>query len=144
MRKHVAGVPDDPYGRSAVAMVGRGAMLETAGNYLVVVDHCRAAGTGSSPLCGPVRFEVAVADSGDGRFVPGLTVDLSAQRGGRTLAAARCAFRRHPDLHRYTANLDLPAGSYDVTLRIQAPGATRDERGAGPVTVGFLDLVIDP
>ena len=85
---------------------------------------------------------MAVADIADGRFVPGLTVYATAGRSGRTYTARHCPFRWHPTLYRYTTELRLPAGSYDVTIRIAAAGFPRDDRITGrryadPVVLHF-------
>jgi hypothetical protein len=96
-----------------------------------------------------VRLDVAVADIVDCRFVPGLTVYVAAQRNDRTYAARHCPFRWHSTLHRYSTDLRLPAGSFDVTVRIAAPGFARDDRNGGrrytdPVVLRFPDVHLTP
>ncbi len=147
----VDGLPD-PYGQALVRLAGEGAVTGRAGDYLVVVLPDRPSGryesvdarlTWRSPAPDvTVRVDVAVADAIDGRFVPGLTIYVAAERNGRTYAAQQCPFRWHPTLHRYAAELRLPAGTYDLVVRIGAAGFARDDRTAGgryadPVTLRF-------
>jgi hypothetical protein len=121
----------DPYGRTLLALAETGMVNGRAGDYLIGVLHDRPtgryeAGGGSLTWREPapdatVRLDMAVADTADGRFVPGLTVYVAAERNGRTYAAQQCPFRWHPTLYRYTTDLRLPAGAYDLTVRIAAP-----------------------
>jgi hypothetical protein len=129
------------YGESVVEQARAGAPVRYAGDYLVGVTHERprafweADGSGlgwreAAPFT-TVRFNVLVADAGDGRFVPGLSVQLSAEQNGRTLAAGQCRFRWHPELHRYSVDIRLPEGSFDLTIRIAPAEFPRDDRVAG-------------
>ena len=86
----------DPYGRTLLALAETGMVNGRAGDYLIGVLHDRPtgryeAGGGSLTWREPapdatVRLDVAVADTADGRFVPGLTVYVAAERNGRTYA----------------------------------------------------------
>jgi hypothetical protein len=144
----------DRYGRTLVALAEAGAVAGRAGDYLVLVLHDRPTGryeaaggylTWREPAPDTtVRLDVAVADVVDGRFVPHLTVYVAAERNGRTYAAQQCSFRWHPDLYRYTTDMRLPAGSYDLTIRV-ASGFPRDDRINGrrhtePVTLRIPDV----
>ncbi len=147
----VDGLPD-PYGQALVRLAGEGALTGRAGDYLVAVlpDHpsdryewvdSRLTWRLPAPDA-TVRVDVAVADAIDGRFVPGLTIYVAAEHDGRTYAAQQCPFRWHPTLHRYATDLRLPAGTYDLVVRIGAAGFARDNRTAGrryadPVTLRF-------
>jgi hypothetical protein len=147
----------DPYGRSVVTLEEDGAAVARSADYLVAVAHDRPEGRYEAGAAGltwreaapysTVRFDVAVADVVDGRFVPGLTIYLSAQRDGRTYAAAQCHFRWHPILHRYAVEMRLVPGRYDLTVRIAAPGFARHDRTAGrryadPVELRFPDVLV--
>jgi hypothetical protein len=142
----------DAYGAAVIELARQGAPVRYAGDFLVAVDHDRPTGYYESNHAGlnwreaapfnTVQFDVAVADANDGRFVPGLTVYLRAERDGRTLAAGQCGFRWHPVLHRYAVDLRLPPGHYDVTVHIAAPGFPREDHTVGcrysdPVVLRF-------
>ena len=142
----------DPYGCRLAELGDEGALVARGGDYLVAVSHDRPQGRYEAAGGGltwrepapdsTVRIEVAVADADDGRFVPGLTVYVAVERDGRTYAARQCAFHWYPDMHRYAADVRLPAGVYDVTVRIGAPGFARQDRVAGqryadPVVLRF-------
>jgi hypothetical protein len=156
-RSESTGVTMDSYAESVARLEQEGATVGRAGDYLVAVTHDLPQGHYEADSTGliwreaapfnTVRFDVAVADAQDGRFVPGLTVHLAAERNGRTLAAARCGFRWHPSLHRYTAEIRLPAGRYDLTVRIDLPNFPRDDsqaglRYAGPVVLRFSNVAV--
>jgi hypothetical protein len=135
-------VRQDSYGAAVIELGQTGAAVRYAGDYLVALAHDRPAGyyecdrtelrwCEAAPF-NTVRFDVAVADAGDGRFVPMLAVHLRAERAGRTMAAGPCGFRWHPRLHRYAVDLRLSPGRYDVTVHIGAPDFPRDGRDTGP------------
>ncbi len=90
-----------------------------------------------------VHLEVAVADAGDGRFVPGLSVHLELNRDGRTVLATEMPFLWHPFLHHYGTNAAVPdEGPYQVTVRVAPAGFMRHDpvngrRYAEPVEVRF-------
>lgn len=138
----------DSYGESVIELAHDGAAVRYAGDYLVAVGHDRPGGyyepdhtdlvrQDPAPFH-TVRFDVAVADAKDGRFVPELTVHLRAEKDGRTLAAGRCAFRWHPRLHRYAVDLRLAPDRYDLTVRIAAPVFRRDDpRYCDPALLHF-------
>jgi hypothetical protein len=158
-RSDRAGVAMDSYGEAVARLARKGAGVAHAEDYLVAVLQDRPKGryeVGPADLTwreaapyNTVRFDVAIADAQDGRFVPGLIVHLTAERNGRTLAAAQCPFRWHPTLHRYAADVRLPAGRYEVTVRIGPPSFPRDDRQAGhryaePAVLRFPDVVVQP
>ncbi|MGA4687764.1 MULTISPECIES: iron transporter [Micromonospora] len=93
-----------------------------------------------------VHLEVAVADAGDGRFVPGLSVHLELNRDGRTVLATELPFLWHPFLHHYGANAAMPdEGPYQVTVRVAPARFMRHDpvngrRYAEPVEVRFDDV----
>lgn len=142
----------DSYGKSVLELAETGATLRYAGDFLVAVDHDRPTGYYEADPAGlgwrevapfhTVRFDVAVADAHDGRFVPGLTIHLRAEKNGRTLAAGQCGFRWHPRLHRYAVDLHLPPHHYDLVVHIAPPGFPRDGHDTGrrycdPVVLRF-------
>jgi hypothetical protein len=139
----------DPYGESLIQLGRDGAPVRHAGDFHVAVthdvpdsfyetDHAGLTWREPAPFH-TVRFGVLVADAIDGRFVPGLTVSLTAEQGGRTLAAGQCGFLWHPRLHRYVTDMRLLDGDYDLTVRVAVPGFPRDDRGAGR---RYLDTVV--
>ncbi len=149
------GILRDPYGCRVAALEDEGGAVARGGDYLVAVSRARPTGRYESSGAGltwrepapesTVRLEVAVADAEDGRFVPGLTVYVAVERDGRTYAARQCVFHWYPDMHRYAAEVRLPLGVYDVTVRIAAPGFARHDQVAGrryadPVVVRFDGL----
>jgi hypothetical protein len=135
------GILRDPYGCRVAALEDEGAAVARSGDYLIAVTHAPPAGRYESAgaelvwrTAAPgstVRLEVAVADAEDGRFVPGLTVYVAVERDGRTYAARQCGFHWYPDMHRYAAEVRVPTGVYDVTVRIAAPGFPRHDQVAG-------------
>lgn len=148
----------DSYGRQVAAMEDDGAMVACGGDYVVAVVHGRPEGRYEAAGGGvtwrepapdrTVRLDVAVADAGDGRFVPGLTVYAALERDGRTHAAQQCPFHWHPAMHRYATDLRVGGGIYDLTVRIAAPGFARLDRVAGsryadPVALRFPGVRLD-
>lgn len=75
-----------------------------------------------------VHLEVAVADAGDGRFVPGLAVRVDVERDGRQILSTDLPFLWHPFLYHYGANAAVPdAGPFDVTVHIEPPAFMRHD-----------------
>jgi uncharacterized protein involved in high-affinity Fe2+ transport len=142
----------DAYGRALQAMADEdGAVIRRAGDYLVAFVNEEAEGMYAPQDGGLVwreaapeanaHLEVAVADAGDGRFVPGLTVELDVLHDGKTIVSAELPFLWHPFLHHYGCNATLPGtGPFDVTIRIAPPHYMRHDpvngaRYAKPVEV---------
>ncbi|MFY1636789.1 iron transporter [Solwaraspora sp. WMMB335] len=130
-----------------------GAVSRRAGDYLVAFVNEEAEGMyelsdgelfwrEAAPEAN-VHLEVAVADAADGRFVPGLDVQIAVSRDGRPVVAAGLPFLWHPFLHHYGGNAAVPGpGPYDVTVRIAPPEFMRHDpvngrRYAAPVEVRF-------
>lgn len=144
----------DAYGDALTAMADEdGAVVTHAGDYLIAFvneeaegmyqrDNDRLVWREAAPEA-TVHLEVAVADSTDGRFVPGLSVHIQVEQDGRTLISTALPFLWHPFLHHYGGNATLPGtGPYDVTVRIDAPDFMRHDpingrRYAEPVTARF-------
>jgi hypothetical protein len=84
-------VAQDSYGAAVIDLARTGAAVRYAGDYLIALGQDRptvyyeATGRPRPARTGPfstVQFDVAVADAGDGRFVPMLKVHLPP-RGSR-------------------------------------------------------------
>lgn len=130
-----------------------GAATCRAGDYLVAFVNEKAEGMyalGGDRLVwreaaadATVHLEVAVADAGDGRFVPALDVRVDIEDNGRMLVSTELPFLWHPFLHHYGANAAQPGeGPYDVTVHIGVPTFMRHDpingkRYAEPVTARF-------
>ncbi|MDG4764382.1 iron transporter [Solwaraspora sp. WMMD406] len=90
-----------------------------------------------------VHLEVAVADGADGRFVPGLAVEINISRDGDRVVSAELPFLWHPFLYHYGGNASVPGpGPYDVTVRVAPARFMRHDpvngkRYATPVEVRF-------
>jgi hypothetical protein len=150
-------VAQDSYGAAVIELANTGAAVRYAGDFLIALSHDRPTGyyecdradlswREPAPFT-TVQFDVAVADAGDGRFVPMLTVHLRAEKAGRTMAAGPCGFRWHPRLHRYAVDLRLPPDHYDITVHISAPAFPRDGRDTGrrycdPVALRFPNFEV--
>lgn len=120
----------DAYGRALEAMAKEdGAAVSRAGDFVVAFVNEKA--EGMYDLDGDrlvwreaaedanVHLEVAVADAGDGRFVPQLMVQVEVARDGRSVLSAELPFLWHPFLHHYGANASVPdEGPYDVTVEV--------------------------
>jgi uncharacterized protein involved in high-affinity Fe2+ transport len=138
-----------------------GAAMARAGHYLIALVNEQAEG-----MCAPsndaalvwreapekanAHIELAVADAGDGRFLPGLTVDVTVLDGDTELFTQRAPFLWHPFLFHYGFNAKLGGrGPYTVIVRIDTPqwmrhGPINGKRYPGPVEVGFAEVDFDP
>lgn len=150
----VARAQGDAYGRALQAMAEEeGAVTARAGQYLVAFVNEEAEGMyelvngrlvwrEAAPDAN-VHLEVAVADAADGRFVPGLSVQLEVHRDGQLLLSTRLPFLWHPFLYHYGGNGRVPDnGPFDVLVRIPPPTFMRHDpvngkRYAEPVEVRF-------
>lgn len=97
------------------------------------------------------HVEVAVRDSSDGRFVPGLDVTVTlVDPSGNALGPHRQPFLWHPWLYHYGRNWTVAeAGKYRVHVRIGAPDFPRHDHVNGyryldPAEVEFEDVQIEP
>ena len=158
----IARAEGDAYGRALQAMDEEsGSVTQRAGDYLVAFVQEDAEGMyapdGSgglvwyeAPEDANAHLEVAVADAGDGRFVPGLDVTLTVEQDGRELFTTPVPFLWHPFLHHYGTNAAVPGeGPYTVRIRIEAPTYMRHDpvngkRYAEPVEVVFADRSFRP
>jgi hypothetical protein len=144
----------DAYGRAVQAMAAEEAALARhAGDYLVAFVNEEAEGMyelDSGQLVwreaapdANVHLEVAVADAGDGRFVPGLSVHIDLERDGQRLVSTDLPFLWHPLVYHYGGNAKVPdKGPYDVLVRVgPAPFMRHDpingRRYAEPVQARF-------
>lgn len=154
----VARAEGDAYGRAMRAMADEeGAVTARAGD--LVIGFVNEEAEGMYALDGDrlvwreaaedanVHLEVAVADAGDGRFVPGLSVRLELSRDGEMpVLDTELPFLWHPFLHHYGTNAAVPdEGPYRVTVRIAPAGFMRHDpvngrRYAEPVEVHFDDV----
>ncbi len=93
-----------------------------------------------------VHLEVAVADAGDGRFVPGLSVHVDVERDGQRVVSADLPFLWHPFLYHYGGNAKVPdTGPFDVLVRVEAARFMRHDpvnglRYAEPVQARFENV----
>ncbi|MDG4824826.1 iron transporter [Asanoa sp. WMMD1127] len=136
----VAREQGDAYGHAIGAMADEdGAATARAGDYLVALVNEEAEGMymlddgvlvwrEAAPDAN-VHLEVAVADAGDGRFVPGLRVHVDVERAGKPiLTNVELPFLWHPFLYHYGGNAKVPdAGPFEVTVRIAAPTFMRHD-----------------
>jgi Fe2+ transport protein len=144
----------DTYGRALQAMAAEeGALAVHAGDYLVAFVNEKAEGMyelDSGQLVwreaapdANVHLEVAVADAGDGRFVPGLSIHVDVERDGRPVVSTDLPFLWHPFLYHYGGNAKVPdAGLYDVLVRVAPASFMRHDpvngrRYAEPVQARF-------
>ncbi|GIJ26392.1 hypothetical protein Vqi01_15540 [Micromonospora qiuiae] len=153
----VARAEGDAYRRAMQAMADEeGAVMAQAGD--LVIGFVNEAAEGMYALDGDrlvwqeaaqdanVHLEVAVADAGDGRFVPGLSVRLELTRDGVPVLATELPFLWHPFLHHYGTNAVVPdEGPYRVRVRVEPAGFMRHDpvngrRYAEPVEVHFDDV----
>jgi hypothetical protein len=135
----VARQEGDAYARALLAMDEEsGATLRRAGQYLVAFVQEDAEGMygfeGSelvwyeAPEEANAHFEIAVADSADGRFVPGLEISLSVLEGDREVIRTELPFLWHPFLHHYGINARVPGeGPYTVRAVIEPPRYLRHD-----------------
>ncbi|HEX2911831.1 MAG TPA: iron transporter [Chloroflexia bacterium] len=96
------------------------------------------------------HIEVLVRDAGDGRFIPGLTVNATIiDSHGKVIDRSQLPFLWHPWLYHYGLDVTVP-GSGDYTLRIQIdpPSFPRHDKVNGkrytqPVEVEFTGVKIE-
>jgi hypothetical protein len=142
------------YAAALRAMADEDGIARTrAGDYLVAFTNEHAEGMyaydgGELAWAEPgpqanTHLEVAVADGGDGRFVPELDVTVAVLDGERELLSTRLPFLWHPFLYHYGGNAHLPGeGPYNVRVRIEPPTFMRHDPVNGkrymePVEVTF-------
>ena len=77
-----------------------------------------------------VHVEVSVRDAGDGRFIPGLSVNatlIDAQ--GNEVGTYRQPYLWHPWLYHYGRNWTVPGdGEYTLRVRVEAPNFARHDK----------------
>jgi uncharacterized protein involved in high-affinity Fe2+ transport len=157
----VARAEGDAYARALRAMDEEsGAVTQRAGDYLVAFVQENAEGMyeledgrlvwREAPTEANAHLEIAVADAGDGRFVPGLDISLTVLDGDRELFTTTMPFLWHPYLYHYGTNAKVPGeGPYTVRVQIQAPTFMRHDpvngrRYAEPVQAVFEDRRFTP
>lgn len=99
---------------------------------------------------GNVHIEISVRDGADGRFIPGLDVNLIVlDADGNEVGSQRQPFIWHPWLYHYGRNWELPgSGTYILRVQIGMPTFHRHDRKNGrrylePVEVEFMDVQIE-
>lgn len=145
----------DAYGQALEALDGEsGVITKRAGQYLIGFIQEQAEGLyglageqlvwHEPPPEANANLQIVVADSGDGRFVPGLDVSLTVlSNEGDELIRTTLPFLWHPFLHHYGINARVPgAGPYIVRVVIEPPTFMRHDpingrRYADRVTVEF-------
>lgn len=158
----IARAEGDAYGKALQAMEKEdGAALVKSGNYVVVLVNEQAEGMYAladggglewreAPEEANAHVEVAVADAGDGRFVPGLDITVTLSDGDREILSAPAPFLWHPFLHHYGFNARIPGpGPFTVKVRIEPPAYMRHDPRNGkrfgePVEVVFADVGFEP
>lgn len=157
----VAREQGDAYGHAIKAMAEEdGAAMAEAGNYVVALVNEQAEGMYAheggglvwreAPEQANAHIEVAVADAGDGRFVPGLDVTVAVFDGDRELFRHQAPFLWHPFLYHYGFNAEVPGeGPFTVDVDIEPPDYMRHDpengkRYAEPVHVVFEDVSFEP
>lgn len=96
-----------------------------------------------------LHVEIAVCDAADGRFLPGLEVEvmLTAPDGTR-IGPHQQPFLWHPWIHHYGRNWEVPGdGRYRLEVHIAPPAYARHDRRNGnrfaaPVSVIFEDIEV--
>lgn len=80
-----------------------------------------------------VHIEVAVRDGADGRFLPGLDVQVTVLDGeGKEIGTHKQPFLWHPWLFHYGRNWHVPGdGTYKLKVRIEPPTFMRHDRENG-------------
>lgn len=137
-----------------------GAVLQSDGDYVVALVQEEAEGMygiedghllwREAPDDANGHLEVAVADAGDGRFVPELDVTVTVVQGEQVIFSGRLPFLWHPFLYHYGTDFTMPQpGRYTVHVRIGAPTFMRHDpinghRYAEPVDVVFTDVEFTP
>lgn len=154
---NVARAEGDGYRRAMQAMADEeGAVTARAGDLVIAFVNEEAEGMYAlegdrlvwreAAQDANVHLEVAVADAGDGRFVPGLSVWLELSREGEQVLATKMPFLWHPFLYHYGTNAAVPdEGPYRVTIRVAPAEFMRHDpvngrRYAEPVEVRFDDV----
>ncbi|MHB1417257.1 MAG: iron transporter [Chloroflexota bacterium] len=79
------------------------------------------------------HIEVAVRDAADGRFIPGLDVDVTVYSAdGNEVGTHRQEFLWHPWLYHYGHNWQLPGdGKYRIHVKIDPPKFMRHDHMNG-------------
>lgn len=96
-----------------------------------------------------VHVEVSVRDAADGRFIPGLEVEVTLRRDGEDLGTHSQDLVWHPMLYHYAHNWTVTgdAGTYEMEVRFDPPRFRRHDRINGrrftqPGHVVFEDVAI--
>lgn len=97
------------------------------------------------------HVEIVVRDGADGRFIPGLTVEVTLlDSDGKELGTHRHPFLWHPWLYHYGRNWMVPqAGEYTLKVHVDPPDFPRHDhlngrRYTDPVDVYFTGIRIEP
>ena len=98
-----------------------------------------------------VHIEVAVADKTDGRFLPGLDVEVTLDNdSGQRVGKHKQPYLWHPWLYHYGRNWKIPeySGLYSLCIEVAPPPYHRHDkvhgkRHAKPVKVVFKDIKIE-
>ena len=79
------------------------------------------------------HIEVVVCDAEDGRFLPGLEVEVSlTDQEGREVGSKKHQFFWSPLLHHYGANWQIPReGAYTLRVKVAPPSFPRHHRRLG-------------
>lgn len=95
------------------------------------------------------HVEIVVRDAADGRFIPGLEVEVTLTDGdGREFGPHRQALVWHPMMYHYARNWAIPVDSeYAMEVRIKPPtflrhDETNGRRFAEPCTVTFEGVAV--
>lgn len=96
-----------------------------------------------------LHVEIVVRDAADGRFIPGLEVDVTlTDVNGREIGPYRQALVWHPMMYHYARNWAVPGDAeYTMKVEIQPPtfprhDATNGRRFAEPCTVTFEGVTV--
>jgi hypothetical protein len=115
---------------------------ERAGEYLVAYAVEKAEGmyamqggrlVWQAPGTENVHVEIAVRDPADGRFIPGLRVEVTLiGTDGTEIGPHELPLLWHPYLYHYGRNFTVPAsGNYRLRLRFPAPDFMRHDEKNG-------------
>ncbi|MGW5053875.1 iron transporter [Actinokineospora sp. NPDC004072] len=149
------------YHRALAAMREEsGAVLQRAGDYLVALVQEDAEGMyalrdgrlewDEAPTDANGHLEIAVADAADGRFIPGLDVEVRVTRGAEVVLDTHLPFLWHPYLYHYGTNFTMPSeGPYDIHVHIAPPTFMRHDpingkRYEHPVDLDFQAIPFTP
>lgn len=159
----LAAVQGEALGRALAAMDDEsdsGVQTRRAGDYEIGIAVEEAEGmwrqqgddlVWANPSEENCHVEVCVRDAQDGRFLPGLDVDVTlvdAER--RELGTERQPFLWHPWLYHYGRNWTVPGpGRYGIRVRVEPPAFMRHDHENGrrylePVEVEFDPIEIEP